>query len=66
MIIYIVVLLIIKGKSDPLQLNFIYTEWSEVWQLNFIIQFCTFLLEIQLKASQLVGQYSFELLMCNT
>jgi hypothetical protein len=60
MIIYIVLLLIIKGKSHWLQLNFIYTEWSEVWQLNFIIQFQTFLLEIQLKASQLFGQYSFD------
>jgi hypothetical protein len=66
MIIYIVLLLIIKGKSHWLQLNFIYTKWSEVWQLNFIIQFPTFLLEIQLKASQLFGQYSFYLFMCNT
>ena len=60
MIIYIVLLLIIKGKSHWLQLNFIYTEWSEVWQLNFIILFRTFLLEIQLKANQLFGQYSFD------
>ena len=66
MIIYIVLLLIIKGKSHWLQQNFIYTECSEVWQLNFIIQFRTFLLEIQLKASQLFGQYSFDVFMCNT
>jgi hypothetical protein len=63
MIIYIVLLLIIVGKSHCLQLNFIYTEWKEAWQLNFIIQFRTFLLEIHVKAIQLFGQYRF---MCNT
>jgi hypothetical protein len=60
MIVYIVLLLIIKGKLHWLQLNFIYIKWSEVWQLNSVIQFWTFLMEFQLKTSQLFGQYSFD------